>query len=68
MTIILNGEKREFPGINHYTVTELIAALELGPQPVLVELNGEALYERDFPLKTVTEGNQVEIIRMVAGG
>ncbi|MDF1812975.1 MAG: sulfur carrier protein ThiS [Verrucomicrobiales bacterium] len=67
MIIQLNGESREFPQ-QTVTVSELIHELDLGPQPVLVELDGEALYEREFAEKTVNDGSRVEIIRMVAGG
>lgn len=68
MTITLNGEDCDFPENSSFTVTDLIKKLDLGPQPVLVELNGEALYEREFDEKTVEDGGKVEIIRMVAGG
>lgn len=68
MNITLNGEDREFPGDDEMTVTELISRLDLGPQPVLVELDGEALHQREFPDKTVGDGSIVEIVRMVAGG
>lgn len=68
MTITINGEKREFPGLNQFTVVELLDILDLGPQPVLVELNGIALYAREFSDALVHDKNQVEIILMVAGG
>lgn len=68
MNITLNGEDREFPGDEEITVTELIGRLDLGPQPVLVELDGEALHQREFTEKKVGDGSTVEIVRMVAGG
>ena len=68
MTLTINGEERKFPDDAHLTVVDLIQSLELGPQPVLVELNGIALYEREFAQQKVHDGDRVEIIRMVAGG
>ena len=67
-TITLNGEAHIFSPGETSTVRDLIESLQLGPQPVLVELNGEALYAREFSDKTIGEGDRVEIIRMVAGG
>lgn len=68
MNITLNGEDRELPGDEELTVADLIGRLELGPQPVLIELDGEALHQREFTEKIVGEGSVVEIVRMVAGG
>ncbi len=68
MTLTINGETREFPEDDQLTVTQVVAKLDLGPQPVLVELDGLALYPRDFDSTKVAEGAVLEIIRMVAGG
>lgn len=68
MTITLNGESREFADVSQLTITELVERLELGPQPVLVELAGEAIFEREFSARQVNDGDVVEIVRMVAGG
>ncbi|MEM6916056.1 MAG: sulfur carrier protein ThiS [Verrucomicrobiota bacterium] len=67
MTITLNGKPHEIEGEN-LKVNELVAALELGDHPVLVELNGEAILVREFEQHCVTNGDTVEIVRMVAGG
>lgn len=68
LAITLNGESHSFSIRNGSTIRDLIDSLQIGPQPVLVELNGEALYSREFSGKTVEEGDRIEIIRMVAGG
>lgn len=68
MTITLNGESHELVKQPAYTVQQLVDELELGPQPVLVELDGEALYAREFADREITDGSVVEIVRMVAGG
>ena len=66
VTIRLNGKSRSVaPGS---TVTGLLEQLGFAGQPVLVELNGTALFPRDFETTTLGEGDQVEVIRIVAGG
>lgn len=67
MRVILNGKSTEVAG-DSLTVTEFVSKLPIGEQPVLVELNGEAVLVREFEDKTINEGDTVEVIRMVAGG
>jgi len=67
MTVTVNGAPREIAE-EAPTVQRLLESLGLGDRPVLVELNGTALFPRDFGSLTVTEGDVLEIVRMVAGG
>lgn len=67
MNLILNGQPREVPDTVH-SISDLLDALELGRSPVLVELNGEAVLNREFEGQPVRDGDVVEVIRMVAGG
>lgn len=67
MTITLNGKSTEIHG-DAVTVKDFVAGLELGKQPVLVELNGEAIFVREFTDHFINDGDVVEVIRMVAGG
>lgn len=67
MKIVLNGSPRELPD-GELTVSGLLEALELGPQPVLVERNGLAVLKREFDREAVEDGDVIEIVRMVAGG
>ncbi|MEM7600689.1 MAG: sulfur carrier protein ThiS [Verrucomicrobiota bacterium] len=67
MQIILNGKPAELDG-NGLTITQFVAELDLGKQPVLVELNGEAILVREFDDHLVSDGDVLEVIRMVAGG
>lgn len=67
MKITLNGALREFPEAPH-TVSGLLEAIGLGPQPVLVERNGLAVLRREFEETPVAEGDTIEVVRMVAGG
>ena len=67
MQITLNGKTTEIPD-SIDRVTGLLDHLDLKGHPVLVELNGIALLQKEFTGKPVTGGDQVEIIKMVAGG
>ncbi len=67
MTIALNGNPCDLPDAG-LTVAGLLAHLELGPAPVLVERNGLAVLSRDFATEPIADGDRIEIVRMVAGG
>jgi sulfur carrier protein len=66
MRISLNG--READAGSAQTVAELIGHFELPPATVLIEHNGVALHRREWPQKALTDGDRIEIIRVVAGG
>ena len=66
MRISLNGRETDASGTQ--TVAELIGRLELPPATVLIEHNGVALHRREWPQKALTDGDRIEIIRVVAGG
>jgi sulfur carrier protein len=66
MYISLNGEKKDTGGAA--TVAELIRCFELPPETILIEHNGVALHQREWPQKPLTDGDRIEIIRVVAGG
>jgi sulfur carrier protein len=63
---LINGERREIRvGM---ALPELLAALDLPAQSVLVEHNGTALFRADWPQTRLADGDRLEIIRVVAGG
>jgi thiamine biosynthesis protein ThiS len=66
MTIALNGERVDTRGAQ--TIEKLVEHYQLSPQSILVEYNGLALHRREWPDKTLIEGDRVEFIRVVAGG
>jgi len=66
MSITLNGEKKNLAAAK-LTVAQFIADLALG-YPVLVELNGVALFPREWDEREIQDGDAVELLRMVAGG
>ena len=66
MRVSLNGREEDAGGAQ--TVAELIGRFELPPETVLIEHNGVALHRREWPQRTMSDGDRIEIIRVVAGG
>jgi sulfur carrier protein len=66
MKIAVNGESVDTREAK--TVAELIERYELPPQSILVEHNGLALHQHEWPQRPLAEGDRIELIRVVAGG
>ncbi len=66
MTISLNGEKANARGAE--TIADLVKRFQLAPQTILIEHNGLALHRHEWSQRPLTEGDQVEFIRVVSGG
>ncbi|MEI7865491.1 MAG: sulfur carrier protein ThiS [Chthoniobacterales bacterium] len=65
MKLQLNGSARE---VKATQVEELVAELELPLAAALVEHNGLALLRSEWSSTALSDGDRLEIIRMVAGG
>jgi sulfur carrier protein len=63
--LLLNGQERE---VRAAQVEELVSELGLPLAAALVEHNGTALLRSEWAGTALRDGDQVEIIRMVAGG
>ena len=66
MKLLINGEERCLERVEN--VSELIAALGLPAAASLVEHNGLALRRDEWVARMLADGDQLEIIRIVAGG
>jgi thiamine biosynthesis protein ThiS len=66
MRISVNGEEADTRGAQN--IAELIDRYEMPPQSVLIEHNGVALHPREWRERVLAEDDQIEIIRVVAGG
>ena len=66
MKLVLNGEERNVPGIG--TIGELLEGLNLAAGLVVVEQNGHVVERAQFALTSLSEGDRIEILRVVAGG
>lgn len=65
MDIVVNGNKQS---INAENIEKLVNTLELVRESVLVEHNGVALLRSEWPQTRLAEGDQVEILKVAAGG
>lgn len=66
MRVVANGDPVELPA--GATVHDLLSRLGLGAKWVLVERNGEPVRRADLPTTTLLDGDQLELVRAVAGG
>ena len=66
MKISLNGESVDVREAK--TIGELIDRYQLPPQSILVEHNGRAVHRHEGSMRSLTEGDRIEFIRVVAGG
>jgi len=66
MNIYLNGNAHEITA--SMAVSELLESIGYGGKPVVVELNGQAIFPRDFPSTPVEDGACVEVVTLAAGG
>lgn len=66
MTLILNGETRDFG--DTATVADLLRQLDLAPLRVAVELNLQLVRRAEFAQTSLRDGDRVEIVTLVGGG
>lgn len=66
MTITLNGAPHPHP--EAICILQLLQNLGLDGKPVVVELDGQAIFPRDHPHTPVQPGARVEIVTLAAGG
>ncbi|MGC3991532.1 MAG: sulfur carrier protein ThiS [Chthoniobacteraceae bacterium] len=65
MKIQLNGAAHDTAAKN---IAELIAELGLPGKAILVEHNLRALHPREWAETPLSDGNSIEILKVVAGG
>ena len=66
MKIAVNGESVDTSEAK--TIAELIERYELPPQSILVEHNGLAVHRHEWSERPLSEGDRIELVRVVAGG
>jgi sulfur carrier protein len=64
--VVANGDPVDLP--EGATVDDLLAALGLGGKWVIVERNREPVARADLAFTVLVEGDQIELVRAVAGG
>jgi thiamine biosynthesis protein ThiS len=50
------------------TLSDLLESIGFGGKPVVVELNEQAVFPRDYPSTLIQEGARIEIVTLAAGG
>ncbi|MEP4078874.1 sulfur carrier protein ThiS [Haloferula sp.] len=67
MTLTINGSART---IDHQelAIDALLTELGLAGKPVVVELNREAVLPTAYSSTSVTDGSELEIVTIAAGG
>jgi thiamine biosynthesis protein ThiS len=66
MILTINGEDREFHGIQN--LAELVAQLGMKPDRVAVELNRELIARDRWAVTNISAGDKLEIVHFVGGG
>jgi len=66
MKLQLNGKLQEVP--ESESLLDLLGMLHLPAKTVLIERNGDPVPRTEFATTRITEGDSLEIVRMVAGG
>jgi len=66
MRLLINGEVQEMP--NGISLGELLQHLRLSHSGVVVERNGDIVPREELPTLPLTEGDRLEIVRLVGGG
>ncbi|MDP3850828.1 MAG: sulfur carrier protein ThiS [Luteolibacter sp.] len=65
-SITLNGSSHPIP--HELPLESLLESLGLDGRPVVVELDGQAVFPRDYPHTVVRDGARLEIVTLAAGG
>lgn len=65
-TITLNGAPHPVDG--PLALVQLLDSIGLAGKPVVVELDEQAIFPRDYPQTTVHPGARLEIVTLAAGG
>ena len=66
MKIQLNGQPHELESA--MPVSDLLESIGFGGKPVVVELDEQAIFPRDYSSVWVEAGARIEIVTLAAGG
>ncbi|MBS4025360.1 MAG: sulfur carrier protein ThiS [Clostridia bacterium] len=66
MEIILNGEKEVLS--EEKTVLQLLAGLELNPEVVTININGNVVPKGEYAAIKLTNGDEVDVLMFMGGG
>ena len=66
MRIRVNGEFHEVA--ERLSLNELIIHLQLAGERLAIELNHNVIRRAEWPIRTLQEGDRIEIVHFVGGG
>lgn len=66
MQIQLNGHPHPLEAA--MTLGDLLESIGFGGKPVVVELDEQAVFPRDYPRIRIEDGARIEIVTLAAGG
>jgi thiamine biosynthesis protein ThiS len=66
MNIRLNGNPHNLAA--PLTAAALLESLGLAGRPVVMEIDEQAVFPRDYPTREISDGAKVEIVTLAAGG
>ncbi len=65
-SIVLNGQPHAVPC--PISIPDLLQSLNLHPNSIVIEVNTKTLFKHKFDETMLQNGDQVEILQVVAGG
>ncbi len=69
LTFVLNGQEKNMPGLAAgASLAEVVAALDLRPDRIAVEHNGQIVRRELWPVAAVQIGDRIELVHFVGGG
>ena len=69
LTLTINGQKREFPGLaSPVTLAKVIAEINLKGDRIAVEHNGEIAQRTRWEEVSLASGDRLEVVHFVGGG
>lgn len=69
MKLRINGQEREFPELDSSpALTTLIGLLQMKPDRIAIERNGEIAPRSSWPQIALRDGDKLEIVQFVGGG
>jgi thiamine biosynthesis protein ThiS len=66
MNLTVNGDPRTVA--EGLTLADLVAELKLSPGGLACEINGKIVRRADYGATRLSQGDTVEIVRMIGGG
>ena len=66
MNIILNGKPYVIENSNN--LLNILKTLDINPQNLIAEVNGEIVTAKEFENKIINENDVIELVKFIGGG